>query len=70
MKPIDIILIIAIAVLIVGVIAYLIVKKKKGETGCGCACKGCPSAGACHLAKPSEQFPEKTEKNEEEGTHV
>lgn len=70
MKPIDIILIVALAVLIVGVIAYLIVKRKKGQTGCGCGCSGCPSAGTCAATKNTAKKPEETENKSEEATHV
>lgn len=62
MKPIDIILIVALAVLAVGVGIYLIVKKKKGgTTGCDCGCSGCPHAGACGTAKKSSQKPKENE---------
>ena len=67
MKPIDIILIVALAVIVIGIIAYLIVKKKKGETSCGCACSGCPSAGACAAVKKTSQNHENKPK---EDTHV
>ncbi len=63
MKPIDIILVVSFAVLVVGIVAYLIVKKKKGKGGCGCGCSGCPSAGACAAAK-------KYENKSEEDAHV
>ena len=63
MKPIDIILIIALAVLIIGVIAYLIVKKKKGDTSCGYACDGCPSASACAAAKQAASTPEESSRS-------
>lgn len=26
-------------------------KRKKGGTGCGCRCAGCPGAGLCHPQK-------------------
>ena len=47
MNPIDIIIIVAAALTVVGVIGYSIWKKKKGITGCGCGCANCPSKGAC-----------------------
>ncbi len=55
MKPIDVVLIVALSVLLVGVAAYLIVRKKKGQTGCGCGCQGCPSASACAAAKRARE---------------
>ncbi len=59
MEPIDIILIILLAVAIIGIIAYLIRKKVKGESGCGCGCSGCPSAGNCQRAtQAKEKTPE------------
>lgn len=51
MKPIDIILIVGLAVVVVGVIAHLIYRKKKGINGCGCGCKNCPSASSCGAKK-------------------
>ena len=49
MKPVDIIIIAAIAVVAAAIIAYILYKKCKGEKiGCGCGCKTCPHAGACH----------------------
>ena len=66
MKPIDIILIIALAILVIGILAYLIIKKKKGETGCGCGCNGCPSAASCAVVKNRQ----KTQNDEEGNTHV
>ncbi len=62
MKPIDILLIAGLAALVIGIVANLVVKKKQGKTGCGCSCKGCPSAGACSGARSSE--------SPEGGTHV
>lgn len=48
MKPIDILLLIGAALLIGGIIAYLIVSRRKGKhVGCGCGCSGCPNASAC-----------------------
>ena len=41
MKPIDIVILAIVGVILVGVIAYLIWKKTKGENvGCGCGCNG------------------------------
>ncbi len=47
MKPIDWIILGALALVIVGVTAYLIKRKKEGKGGCGCGCQNCPSAGKC-----------------------
>ena len=51
MKPIDIIIIVLVALFVLGVIVYTIWKKKTDkETGCGCGCggcKGCSSANEC-----------------------
>jgi hypothetical protein len=33
------------------VIVKQIKKAKNGESGCGCGCSGCSSAGACHGIK-------------------
>ena len=66
LKPIDILLIVALTILVVGVSAYLIIKKKKGQTGCGCGCNGCPSAASCMAAKRGQE----SQNNEEGATHV
>lgn len=46
---------IILAIIIFGFIAFVIrkqVKKiKSGESGCGCGCSGCSSAGMCHQVK-------------------
>ena len=70
MKPIDIILIVALTILVLGIAAYLIVKKKKGESSCGCICQGCPSASACAQAKKGTNASPIHENNNEGSTHV
>ena len=48
MKPIDYIIIAAIALIVIAVVVYIVRKKLKGEkVGCGCGCQSCPHAGAC-----------------------
>ena len=54
MKPIDILLILALVAIVGGVICSMLLKKKKGQTGCGCSCAGCPSKGACGAIKKEE----------------
>lgn len=51
MGPIDYILLGGIALIVVGVVVWLIKKKKKGEMGCGCGCSGCPNANVCGANK-------------------
>ncbi len=46
MKPIDYILIGGVVLILGGIIAHLVYRKKQGKGGC-CDCKNCPSAGAC-----------------------
>ena len=68
MEPIDIILIVLLAIAVIGIIAYLIWKKRKGEGGCGCGCNTCPSAGACHRASvKNEEKPPETDGKEQSG---
>lgn len=63
MKPIDIILIVALALIAIGIIAFIIRKKIKGEKiGCGCGCHACPHAGACS-GNTKEKNSETNEKN-------
>ncbi len=66
MEPIDILLIVALSVLVVGIVARLLLRKKQGKASCGCSCQGCPSAGACHAAKKAQSTGEKPEGD----THV
>lgn len=70
MKPIDIVIICIVAAAFIGAIAYLIWKKKKGISGCGCGCSSCPHAGACHSQSTKPKVPQEEEKIENEGTHV
>lgn len=61
MKPIDIIIIVAAVVAVVGVIGWQIYKKKTGKGGgCGCGCSSCPSAGTCHAKKTEEKESKET----------
>ena len=46
MKPIDYIIIAAIALIVIAVVVYIVRKKLKGEK-IGCGCQSCPHAGAC-----------------------
>ncbi len=55
MKPIDYVIIAAVALAVVGVVVYLVRQKKKGKSGCGCGCSGCPHANACHSKTNAEQ---------------
>ncbi len=51
MTWIDYVILGAVAVVFGGIIAYLVAAKKKNAGGCGCGCKGCPSANACSTAR-------------------
>lgn len=44
-----------IAVLFAAIVIRGIIKRKRGETGCGCGCSGCPNSGVCHGGKPAEK---------------
>ncbi len=59
MKPIDYVIIGLAALVVIGVAAYTIWKKKKGKGGCGCGCSGCTNA-AC----PSKQASDAERKKE------
>lgn len=55
MGTIDILIIVGIALLVAGIVGYMIWKKIKGEKiGCGCGCGSCPHAGACG-GKPAQK---------------
>ncbi len=58
MKPIDIAVIVIVAVLAAAAIAYLAVRKIKGKSGCDCggncsACGKCKSEKTDHAETPS-----------------
>lgn len=59
MKPIDFIILTAVALAVIGIAVYLIRKKLKGETGCGCSCANCPSANACGEKNAKKDVPER-----------
>ena len=59
MQPIDIIIIIAAASTVVGVIARSLWKKKQGIRGCGC--ETCPSKGACNTREKQDMCVAKEE---------
>ena len=59
METIDYILLGGLALIVSGIVAWLIKKRKNGESGCGCGCIGCPSAHTCHSAKPMKTEEEK-----------
>lgn len=58
MSWVDYVIIAALAVGVLGIIAYLIKEKRQGKSGCGCGCSGCPHANACGGVKAEK--PEKT----------
>ena len=63
---------IVLGALVFSVVAWavwrIVDKRKKGETGCGCHCNGCPSASACGGC--ASKLEEKKETTQEEDAHV
>lgn len=55
MKPIDYILLGAVAAVLTAIVIRLTQKKKNGESDCGCNCKNCPNASGCGRKKPDEK---------------
>ena len=51
MKLIDIIIIIVAALIVAGVVAYGIYRKRTGESGCGCGCRNCNDFPSCPSRK-------------------
>ncbi|MBR1891211.1 MAG: FeoB-associated Cys-rich membrane protein [Clostridia bacterium] len=47
MGILEILLIVACAALVIGVITVRIIKKKRGETSCDCGCSGCSCCCGC-----------------------
>ena len=55
MKPIDIVVIVVVAVLVIAAFIYLAVRKFKGKSGCDCG-GSCSTCGMCrHAADKQEQ---------------
>lgn len=55
MKPVEIIVIIAAAAVVIGVIARAIIRKKKGISSCDCDCGCCSHCKGCGVKKPEEE---------------
>ena len=58
MSPIDIVIIILAASIVVGTAVGAYIRKKKGKGGCGCGCVGCPHSSVC-ASKKEEKKPKK-----------
>lgn len=37
-----------VAVLFAAIVIRGIIRRKRGESGCGCGCSGCPNGALCH----------------------
>lgn len=63
MGPFEIVTLVVVGLAVAGVVAYMIVKKVKGESaGCDCgSCGACPHCSAC---KSRGTKPAKTEKKQ------
>ena len=55
MQPIEIIVIIACVLIVGGVIAKVIIDKKKGKTSCGCDCSCCSNCSSCKVKKEDKK---------------
>ena len=51
------------ALVVAGTVTLSVIRKKKGQTGCGCGCSGCPSAGACAAAKKQQEEQQLAQEN-------
>ena len=47
------------ALLLGAIIAIMIVRRKKGKTGCSCGCSGCAMRDMCHSQETEENNQEK-----------
>ena len=63
MTFVDYMLIALLAVVVAGIIVYLVKQKRQGKTGCGCGCGGCPHAGSCKGANGEKSVEAEEEKN-------
>jgi len=61
MKPWEIILIVACAAIVVGVVVAAVVRKLKGKSGCDCDCASCGMCSHC-AAKQVDVDTDKTTK--------
>lgn len=43
-----VIIALVIAAVFIAIIVRGIIKRKRGESGCGCGCSGCPNSAVCH----------------------
>lgn len=43
-----IVIALALAAVVTGIIVGMVRDKKKGKSSCGGGCKGCPMSGSCH----------------------
>ena len=59
MEPIEIIVIIACSLIVVGVIISSIINKKKGKNSCGCDCANCAGFSSCSKAKKQTEEKDK-----------
>ena len=59
MKPIDIVILVIVAVAFVGITAMLVWKKKKGGSGCDCACCNACAKSGCK-GRANEQSTQET----------
>lgn len=56
--PTIIALILTVAVL-GGVIAMMVIRRKKGKTSCSCGCGGCAMRGVCHSQNSNKESGQK-----------
>jgi hypothetical protein len=54
MNPPTVIALIIVAAVVIGLIASLIVNKKKGKSSCSCGCSGCAFKDSCHSGKTKQ----------------
>ena len=57
MEPIDIIILIAAVLIVGGVIAWQIIRKKKGKVGC-CDCSSCDGCCSCKAKEEPKDGPQ------------
>ena len=51
-----IIALIVVSLVVIGLVAIMIINKKKGKTSCSCGCQSCAFKDSCHTDKaPKEQ---------------
>ena len=68
MNPPTVIALIIVALIVIGLIALMIVNKKKGKTSCSCGCSNCAFKDSCHTNGKASKASDASKGNDAEVT--